>query len=101
MFLRESIAANSREGNFLFQLAQYRAVATPAGLRDAGMELTLDEVGLPPRIAQALFKDRRIRTDEDLLRLMQGRRPWVWVKRDAVLHRWGLLRMKARVFPFL
>jgi hypothetical protein len=63
------------------------------------MELGLDEVGLPVALAQAVFRDNQIHTDDDLLRTCGLERPWVWVKRDPVLHRWGLLWMRARVVP--
>jgi hypothetical protein len=75
-----------------------RAVAAPAGLGEAGMELALDEVGLPAAVAAAAFHDPNITTDADLVR-DGGERPWVWIKRDPILHRWGLLRLRARVVP--
>jgi hypothetical protein len=40
VFLRESIAANSRQGKFLFQLGQYN---TGAGSGTSSFQLVLDE----------------------------------------------------------
>lgn len=72
-----------------------RAVIVPAGLRDGQMELGLDEVGLPEVIYRAVFPE--VASSSDLvLRTFGLEQPWVWVKRDPVLHRWGLLRMRAR-----
>lgn len=74
-----------------------RAVASPAGWVKGGMELDLDEVGLPVAVACAVLGKGEIRNDDDLLKAFDNNRPWVWIKRDPVLHRWGLLRVKVHV----
>src|SRR5262249_474604 len=38
-----------------------------------------------------------IRDDGSLLEVFNGERPRVWIKRDPVLHRWGLLGAEVRV----
>jgi hypothetical protein len=73
-----------------------RAVASPAGWDRGDMKLELDEVGLPIPIARAVLNRPDIQPDEDLLAAF-GEQPLVWLKRDPVLHRWGLLRVKVRV----
>jgi hypothetical protein len=75
-----------------------RAVIVPAGLDHDGIELDLDQVGLPHAVAFAVFREAGVKTTEDLERHC-GQEPWVWVKRDPVLHRWGLLRMRTRLVP--
>jgi hypothetical protein len=72
------------------------AVISPAGWKRRQMELKLDEVGLPARLAEAVL-GRRIERDAELLDVYPGERPSVWIKRDPVLHRWGLLKLKVRV----
>jgi hypothetical protein len=74
-----------------------RAVVVPAGLDGRNMELDLDEVGLPAPIACAVLNRNDIQNDEDLCRLYPHERPPVWIKRDPVLHRWGLLGARVRV----
>lgn len=52
--------------------------------------LSLDEIGIPPAIALSLYGiDQPAEVD--------GRN--LWLKRDPVLHRWGLLAMRVRVLP--
>jgi hypothetical protein len=60
-----------------------RAVISPGG---ADCPLGLNEIGLPRPLALALFA-----TDTGL----EDR--WLWLKRDPVLHRWGLVRVRPRV----
>jgi len=69
-----------------------RATAAPAG----PIGLALDEVGLPPALARALLgvEGRRI-ADGELAGILQYHR--FWIKRDPVLHRWGLLPVRARL----
>jgi hypothetical protein len=74
-----------------------RAVAAPAGWSKDGMELGLDEVGLPAPIASAVLGFTNLRDDKHLLEICKGIRPRVWIKRDPVLHRWGLLGAEVRV----
>jgi hypothetical protein len=67
-----------------------RAVAAPAGTLGLG----LDEVGLPPDLCRAVLGLDAGTDGEDLARAAQG--CWVWIKRDPVLHRWGLLPVRFR-----
>jgi hypothetical protein len=57
-----------------------RATVSPAG----PLGLGLDEIGVPPALARALLGPGPV----------AGRR--VWLKRDPVLHRWGLLAVRLR-----
>lgn len=81
-----------------------RAVLAPAGLdRDQlGWEMhiaDLDQVLLPIPIARAVLgKDiPASATDQEVRERFQESGIWVWVKRDPVLHRWGLLGLQAKV----
>lgn len=69
-----------------------RATVAPAG----PLGLGLDEVGLPAALARALLAvgNRRI-ADTNLDEMLKSR--WFWIKRDPVLHRWGLLPVRARL----
>jgi hypothetical protein len=67
-----------------------RAVAAPAGTLGLG----LDEVGLPLDLCRAVLGLDADAREEALGRAAQGR--WVWIKRDPVLHRWGLLPVRFR-----
>jgi hypothetical protein len=60
-----------------------RAVVAPAG----SLHLDLDEIGLPESLFAALF-------GPDV-----GPAPTLWLKRDPVLHRYGLLAVRARPVP--
>ena len=69
-----------------------RATAAPAGL----LGLALDEVGLPLPLARALLGKRaRSMSEEQVAAELSDRR--FWLKRDPVLHRWGLLPVKAQI----
>ncbi len=68
-----------------------RANAAPAGTLGLG----LDEVGIPPLLARALLNKNNSTTDAELVELLQQR--WFWLKRDPVLHRWGLLPVRCRL----
>lgn len=70
-----------------------RATAAPAG----ALHLGLDEVGVPEAIARALFESDCPLTDAALDEALRTR--WVWLKRDPVLHRWGLLPVRLRLVP--
>jgi hypothetical protein len=61
-----------------------RATISPGGTLGLG----LDEIGLPPALAYPLF-------GSELPEAVAGR--WVWLKRDPVLHRWGLLPVRVRL----
>jgi len=70
--------------------ASVRATIAPGG--DLGFEL--DEIGIPFSAAQTLLttdsSDRSV--VEEMLRKRR-----VWLKRDPVLHKWGLLSVRARL----
>jgi RNA polymerase Rpb1, domain 2 len=69
-----------------------RATVAPAGPLGFG----LDEVGLPSTLARALLGvGNRPITDRKLDEALQSR--WFWIKRDPVLHRWGLLPVRTRL----
>jgi hypothetical protein len=70
-----------------------RATVTPAGT----LGLDLDEVGLPTVLARALFGPHLADKDDALAAQVEGRR--VWLKRDPVLSRWGLLAVRVRLTP--
>jgi hypothetical protein len=70
-----------------------RATVSPG----ASLGLGLDEIGLPPALAHVLFGPGLPRDESDLAEAVAGRR--VWLKRDPVLHRWGLLPVRVRVVP--
>jgi hypothetical protein len=67
-----------------------RAVAAPAGTLGLG----LDEVGLPSPLCRMVLGLDGATDEEALARAAQGR--WIWIKRDPVLHRWGLLPVRFR-----
>lgn len=73
-----------------------RAVIVPAGLGKGEMELTVNEVGLPHAVALAVVGKKRLKTVKELVKYCSKPR-YVWIKRDPVLHRWGLLRMRVRL----
>ena len=69
-----------------------RATAAPAGTNGLG----LDEVGVPSLLLKALMgREFRYFTDEQLSKHLKNR--WFWIKRDPVLHRWGLLPVRAKL----
>ncbi len=70
-----------------------RATVSPGGTRRLG----LDEIGLPPALAHTLFGPGLPSEENQLAEVVAGR--WVWLKRDPVLHRWGLLPVRVRVVP--
>lgn len=70
-----------------------RATAAPGG----PLGLALDEVGVPPTLARVLFGPGLPADDEELAGKLNGLT--VWLKRDPVLHRWGLLPVRLRVIP--
>lgn len=63
-----------------------RATVSPGGT----LGLALDEIGLPSALASVLFGSELPQEEAE-------RR--VWLKRDPVLHRWGLLPVRVRVVP--
>lgn len=70
-----------------------RATVTPAG----NLGLGVDEIGLPPDLARCLFGPDLPADDAALAEAVHAR--WIWIKRDPVLHRWGLLPVRVRVVP--
>ena len=68
-----------------------RAVISPS----AGLGLALDEVGLPPVLVHTLFGPGLPAETPALAERVNGRT--VWLKRDPVLHRWGLLPVRVNV----
>ncbi len=74
-----------------------RAVIAPAG----PYKLNVDEVGIPLSIAAALLGKRygsleELKADKDEIKKRLSKRRF-WIKRDPVLHRWGLVWVKARL----
>jgi hypothetical protein len=71
-----------------------RATAAPAGT----LPLDLDTVGLPrPLLRSLLGREARRWDDETLTAAVRDR--WFWIKRDPLLHRWGLLPVSVRPVP--
>jgi hypothetical protein len=70
-----------------------RATVSPGGT----LALDLDEIGLPPALAHTLFGPDLPRAGDALAAAVAGKQ--VWLKRDPVLHRWGLLPVRVRVVP--
>jgi hypothetical protein len=70
-----------------------RATASPGGT----LFLGLDEVGLPPALARALLGPGLPVGEAELAEAVRGR--GIWLKRDPVLHRWGLLPVRVRAVP--
>jgi hypothetical protein len=71
-----------------------RATAAPAGT----LPLGLDTVGLPrPLLRSLLGREARRWDDETLTAAVRDR--WFWIKRDPLLHRWGLLPVRVRPVP--
>jgi hypothetical protein len=68
-----------------------RAIATPG----AALGLELDEVGVPLALARAVFGPELPADETKFAAAVEGRR--VWLKRDPVLHRWGLLPVRVRL----
>jgi hypothetical protein len=68
-----------------------RATVSPGG----PLGLALDEIGLPPPLAHVLFGPGLPADAGKLAEEVEGRR--VWLKRDPVLHRYGLLPVRVRV----
>lgn len=68
-----------------------RAVISPGG----PLNLAVDEIGLPPRLAQLLLSPEGTHTADRPGPDGQALR--VWLKRDPVLHRWGLLSVRVRL----
>jgi hypothetical protein len=68
-----------------------RATVSPGG----PLGLALDEIGIPPLLAHVLFGPKLPTDEGELARAVDGRR--VWLKRDPVLHRYGLLPVRVRV----
>jgi hypothetical protein len=68
-----------------------RATVSPGGMLGLG----LDEIGLPPALAHTLFGPGLPVDDKELNAAVANRT--VWLKRDPVLHRWGLLPVRIRV----
>ena len=62
-----------------------RATAAPAG----GLHLGLDEIGVPAAVARVLLETSATMSNEELSQAAAAHR--IWIKRDPVLHRWGLL----------
>jgi hypothetical protein len=69
-----------------------RATVSPTGPWEFG----LDTIGLPVALARAVLG--RAAADEAALE-EAGSRCWVWIKRDPLLHRWGLLPVRFRLVP--
>ena len=67
-----------------------RATVVPGGSNLLGV----DEVGVPKKLAKVLLKAPNI-TDEELDSVLK--KTWFWIKRDPVLHRWGLMPVRARI----
>ena len=67
-----------------------RATVVPGGSNLLGV----DEVGVPKKLAEVLLKTPNI-TDEELDSVLK--KTWFWIKRDPVLHRWGLMPVRARI----
>lgn len=67
-----------------------RATVVPSGSNLLGV----DEVGVPTKLAKVLLKAPNI-TDEELDSVLK--KTWFWIKRDPVLHRWGLMPVRARI----
>ncbi len=61
-----------------------RAVISPAG----PLSLGLDQIAVPPEVARTLFGREKGLDSES-----------VWLKRDPVLHRWGMLRVGVTTAP--
>jgi hypothetical protein len=70
-----------------------RATVSPGG----ALRLALDEIGLPPALAHTLFGPKLPQDEKAVADAVNGRR--VWLKRDPVLHRWGLLPVRVRIVP--
>lgn len=70
-----------------------RGVIAPGGT----LPLALDEIGIPKRMATTLLSTHRDLPEDELRRLVSERR--IWMKRDPVLHRWGLMPFRARLIP--
>jgi hypothetical protein len=68
-----------------------RATISPVG----NLGLGLDEVGIPPVLAWTLFGPDLPDDPARLADAVNGRD--LWLKRDPVLHRWGLLPVRARL----
>jgi hypothetical protein len=67
-----------------------RATVTPGG----SLHLGLDEIGLPMALVHALLGPKLPADEKELAAAVAGRT--VWLKRDPVLHRWGLLPVRVR-----
>ena len=67
-----------------------RATVVPGGSNLLGV----DEVGVPKKLAKVLLKAPNI-TDEELDSVLK--KTWFWIKSDPVLHRWGLMPVRARI----
>ena len=68
-----------------------RATAAPAG----GLHLGLDEIGVPTAVARVLLETSATMSSEELSEAAAAH--WIWIKRDPVLHRWGLLLVRMRI----
>jgi hypothetical protein len=68
-----------------------RAAVSPGG----ALNLALDEIGLPPALARVLLGPGLPADVADLQRAIAGKE--LWLKRDPVLHRWGLVRVRVRL----
>ncbi len=67
-----------------------RATVSPGGT----LFLSLDEIGIPVPVAHTLFGPD-LPADLDALTKHLADR-WVWLKRDPVLHRWGIVPVRVR-----
>jgi hypothetical protein len=67
-----------------------RATVSPGGT----LGLALDEIGIPVPVAHTLFGPGLAAGIEELRTALSGR--WAWLKRDPVLHRWGLVPVRVR-----
>jgi hypothetical protein len=70
-----------------------RATISPAG----PLGLALDEIGLPHALARVLLDLPRSLDERQLAAEVESRR--LWLKRDPVLHAWGLVPVRARLVP--
>jgi hypothetical protein len=68
-----------------------RGAISPAG----PLGLGLDEIGVPLPLANALFGSGLADDSQEMARTVAGKK--LWIKRDPVLHRWGLLRVGVRL----
>lgn len=67
-----------------------RATAVPGGPNLLG----IDEVGVPKNLLKVLLNNPGL-PDDDLKERIK--KTWFWIKRDPVLHRWGLMPVRARI----